>query len=160
SRTAIDGTPVAEYLDGNRLTVLSSIWQPLVTPVAVQAGTRAALPVLWARGTGRVKVTTFDVSDPTTPQVVQTTVLDGGYDASRMVNGKLYLGLQSDLFPGLAASGGPVALARSGSGSGSGSRARAGSGTGTGTGTASQSGPTALANAPIERILPGFTATV
>src|SRR5207248_11230565 len=105
-------------------------------------GAPGPLPPLWIRGSGRVQVTTFDVSDPARPQVAKQTELDGSYADSRMVDGRLYLVLQSDLFSGFW--GGPVALA--------GARA--------GTGKARRSSLAALAHAPIDRILPGFTATV
>jgi hypothetical protein len=146
SRTTIEGVPLAEYLDGNRLTVLSSIWPPLLAPTVGQPRAPVAIPPIWVRGPGQVQVTTFDVTDPTRPQVVQATKLDGSYTDSRMVDGRLYLVLQSDLFSGLW--GSPVALARTKAGAGKGQ------------GKMRRSGPAALARAAIDRILPGFTATV
>ena len=146
SRTTIEGVPLAEYLDGNRLTVLSSIWPPLVAPPVGQSGAPVAIAPIWVRGPGQVKVTTFDVTDPARPQVVQATKLDGSYADSRMVDGRLYLVLESDLLSGLWES--PVALARSKAGAGKGQDKMR------------RSGPAALAHAAIDRILPGFTATV
>jgi hypothetical protein len=148
SRTTIAGVPLAEYLDGNRLTVLSSIWQALPAPMlAAKSAASAPLLPLPFRGSGQVQVTTFDVSDPTRPQVVQSTTFDGSYDDSRMVDGRLYLVLQSDLFSGLWG-GPPVALARTKAGAG---HAR---------GKMRRTGPAGLAQAAIDQILPGFAATV
>jgi hypothetical protein len=144
SRTTIEGSPLAEYLDGSRLTVLSSLWQAPLTPLAGGAGAPVSTPVIWFPGSAKVEVTTFDVSDPTSPKVVKQTELDGSYAGSRMVDGRLYLVLQSDLFGALG--GGPVPAAGAGAVAGKGHR----------------SGPAARARgrgrASIDRILPGFTA--
>lgn len=142
SRTTFDGSPLGEYLDGSRLTVISSLWQPPILTPQSGAGVRSAvaLPGLWFRGVGRVQVTTFDVSDPAQPQVVERTALDGSYSGSRMVDGQLELVLQSDLFSGYW--GVPVPLALSGK-----------------SGTSSAT-PAGLVNAPVDRVLPQFVSTV
>jgi uncharacterized secreted protein with C-terminal beta-propeller domain len=142
SRTTIDGYPISEYLDGNRLTVLSTVWNPGDTSGS-GAGTKLASPSgfasLWFRGTSRVQVTTFDVTDATKPTVVRQTSIDGSYSDSRMVDGKLYLVLQADLFSGFW-QGGPIAIAR------------------TKAGASSLSKPSSLANAPIDKILPSYSS--
>ena len=61
SETSIDCTPIAEYLSGSRLTVISNLQQ------------------------AAVEVTVFDVSDPRAPLIVQQTTLDGSYDSSRAI---------------------------------------------------------------------------
>jgi hypothetical protein len=113
-----------------------------LTPVAGKSGAPAALPVVWFRGSGQLEVTTFDVSDPTSPQVVEQTTLDGNYADSRMIDGKLYLVLQGNLSWHLG--GGPVPLVGAKAGA---SKAR-------------RSGRAALDRTPIDQILPGFTSTV
>ena len=44
-----------------------------------------------------VKLTVFDVTDPTAPQVVQATYLDGNYVESRAVGDDVYVVLQNGL---------------------------------------------------------------
>lgn len=139
SRTALDGSPQGEYLDGSRLTVLSRVWQPDPASPAAGAKSDVAFVRPWIQGVSRVEVTTFDVSDPTHPRILQQTALDGSYSDSRMINGKLEIVLQSDLFYGYWG-GDPVPLAVAGAGS--------------------STTPTSLADAPVDRILPNFNATV
>ncbi|MFO0909736.1 MAG: beta-propeller domain-containing protein [Isosphaeraceae bacterium] len=148
SRTPLNGSPVGEYLDGNRLTVISSVWSDLPMPIEGGAG-GAKLPSLWARGDSRVQVTTFDVTDPAHPVIVALSSYDGFYDDSRMVDGRLELILQSDLFAGLW--GGGVGIGGGGIAVKGGATTRS---------SAAANGFKNLANAPLDQILPGYTATV
>ncbi len=93
SRTTVDGWPIAEYLHGGRLTVLSSVWDP--APL-----NQAGMPLLRHRGGGRVQATVYDVADPAAPRVVSSTAVDGSYTDSRMVDGRLTLVVQNDLLEG------------------------------------------------------------
>ncbi|MFO0907384.1 MAG: beta-propeller domain-containing protein [Isosphaeraceae bacterium] len=139
SRTVLDGSPVGEYLDGALLTVVTSLWQPSTpAPGSARLAAGTQIPGLWARGSSRVKVTTYDVSDASNPTVTRQTTLDGSYADSRFVDGKLDLVLQNDLFAGYWGFN-PAALTGRGAGG---------------------SALTRLANAPLDRILPGFTSEV
>jgi uncharacterized secreted protein with C-terminal beta-propeller domain len=95
SRTKIDGSPLAEYLHEDRLTVLSSVWTP-----ANASGNPAIMPLLGVRHAGQVQVTVYDVADPAAPRLVSSTRIDGAYVDSRMVNGRLALVVQNDLLAG------------------------------------------------------------
>jgi uncharacterized secreted protein with C-terminal beta-propeller domain len=94
SRTKIDGSAIAEYLDGNRLTVISSVWGD------TQPGDGRLLPMLRIRTGGQVQVTVFDVTNTASPTVISKTQVDGWYSDSRMVDGKLALIVQNDLLAG------------------------------------------------------------
>ncbi len=95
SRTKIDGSPLAEYLHEGRLTVLSSVWTPTNAP-----GNPGIMPLLGMRHAGQVQVTVYDIADPTAPQRLSSTRIDGAYVDSRMVAGRLALVLQNDLLAG------------------------------------------------------------
>jgi uncharacterized secreted protein with C-terminal beta-propeller domain len=90
SRTKLEGTFVAEYLDGDRLTVLTQEYAPL--PYLGPLGT---LPVYPPQKT-QVKVTVFDVSDRTSPRAAVTTSVDGYAFDSRDVGGRVYLVVRND----------------------------------------------------------------
>lgn len=120
SRTPLDGWPLAEYLDGDRLTVLTAVY-PTSAPARLAAG---AVPALVARSGGQVQASTYDVSDPTQPKLVLRTAVDGQYRDSRYVDGKLQLVLQSDLLAGYW--GSPMALAAARTGNVASRLARAG----------------------------------
>lgn len=96
SRTAIDGWPVAEYLNNGHLTVISSVWNNADTP----GGPEGIMPLLRIRGSSQVQVTVYDVTDQAAPKVLSQTKLDGNYSDSRMVDGKLALIVQNDLLSG------------------------------------------------------------
>jgi hypothetical protein len=98
------------YLDGDRLAVLSSRWTPTnpSSPSPPAGGDRMGT---WAPGRQETVLTVFDVTDPTAPKVVRETALDGWSVDSRVVDGKLVLVLQNDLF---VAAGPPVWMLRGG----------------------------------------------
>ncbi len=79
SRFTVEGQPIAEYLNGDRLTIISTagggfggwgFWNPLPSSTIV---------------------TVLDVSDRTAPTVVQKTKMDGQYVDSRAVGGFVYV---------------------------------------------------------------------
>ncbi|MFM7130735.1 MAG: beta-propeller domain-containing protein [bacterium] len=109
SRTKIDGWAMAEYLDGNRLTVISSVWNNEGQP-----GDGIIMPMLRIRTGGQqVQVTVFDVTNTASPTVISKTMIDGNYNDSRMVDGKLALIVQNDLLAGYwGGFGGGIAFAR------------------------------------------------
>jgi uncharacterized secreted protein with C-terminal beta-propeller domain len=85
SRMQLDGEGSALYLDGSRVTVLSSMW-----PAFGPDGDRY-------RGDSPVTaVTVYDVSDPTAPRVVQDTYAEGNVQSSRDVGGVVYVVLEND----------------------------------------------------------------
>ena len=76
SETPLTGSPLVEYLNGDRLTVISQGCD--------QDGSI-------------VSVTVFDVSDRTAPTVVQQTTLDGTYNNSRAIGTTVYVALNNNL---------------------------------------------------------------
>lgn len=96
SRTPIEGYPLAEYLQGDRLTVVSGVYG---APVPIDPGIGGATRLIAPGSTyspPRVKVTQFDVSNIAAPRVLQETFLDGSYIDSRATDGKVYVALQND----------------------------------------------------------------
>jgi uncharacterized secreted protein with C-terminal beta-propeller domain len=75
SHSWIEGTPLGLYLFGDRGTVISNVYD-------------------YNEGS-EVKITSFDVSDPANPKVVQETYMDGWYVTSRAIDNKLYVVVQS-----------------------------------------------------------------
>ncbi len=71
ARVRIEGSPLAEYLDGNRLTVISS--------------------------NGQTIVSVFDITDRSSPTLAKQLRLDGDYFESRVINGKLHILVSNDL---------------------------------------------------------------
>jgi uncharacterized delta-60 repeat protein len=92
STTALQGTPVAEYLDGDRLTVIADDWQSSPAsdnlPPTYNPWYESSFHPL-------VHVTVYDVSDPTAPVVVQQTTLDGAYTSSRAIGDTVYVAVSN-----------------------------------------------------------------
>jgi len=104
SRSTIDGTPFALYLRGDRLTVLSTIWEedpetldPSSTPASTMIGD-VARPILFPPPPPKATtlVTVLDVTDRAAPKVVQRTRLEGDYAGSRGLGDFVYLILRRD----------------------------------------------------------------
>lgn len=91
SETVIRGTPRVEYLNGDRLTVISEDYQRDET-----AGVLSK-PSWISGGQPLVQVTVFDVSNRAAPTVVEQTALDGYYDNSRAIGNTVYVALHSFL---------------------------------------------------------------
>jgi uncharacterized secreted protein with C-terminal beta-propeller domain len=89
----LGGQAVAEYLDGNRLTVIDTVYDGIVTPFQQTADGFS----LYFRNSAKVELAVFDVSDPTAPREVQSTVMDGSYINSRAVGDHVYLAVQNYL---------------------------------------------------------------
>ncbi len=98
SVTYLPGDPVAEYLDGNRLTVISqeNPFEIYQFPRSLYTAPALALSPFWA-GNPLVFVTVYDVSNPAAPAIVQQTTLDGAYDSSRAVGATVYVGVNDSL---------------------------------------------------------------
>lgn len=106
SETDLSGTPLVQYLHGDRLTVISQEYRP---GKGGYGGPGRGEPVLMSLRYGGyywsdpvVKVTVFDVSDRSAPTVVKETTLDGSYNNSRAVGDTVYVALNTR-FAGLPA---------------------------------------------------------
>ncbi len=117
SRTEIEGTPIGQYLKGDRLTVISRIdpqwpWWDVVPGVDFEGpildlppgGARPAedlLPFPYPYPpypldlSSTTVVTVFDVANRTAPTVVQKTTLEGSYIESRAVGDFVYVVLSN-----------------------------------------------------------------
>lgn len=100
ARTDIEGSAVAEFLDGNRVTVISSLYD--VGAYAVYNIANFVAPTV---SKPKIKVTVFDVADRTAPKVAAATYMDGNYIDARDIGGTVYVAA-SNSFVGLPA---PVA---------------------------------------------------
>lgn len=109
----IEGSPLAVYVYGDHVTVLSQIYDDQVSPVIVPpliipfdtvglrttglaANASFCMPRWWQPSQPKVKVTEFDVSDRTTPTVTEETTLDGWLTSSRMIGDRVLLVMQND----------------------------------------------------------------
>jgi len=97
SRVSIKGSSIAEYLHGDRLTVVSQTWDyDWVTPAPMPVDRLVASDWLpWPRST-TTWVTVFDVADRGSPSIVQQTKLDGTYVESRRMDNFVFLVLRNN----------------------------------------------------------------
>jgi len=95
SRLNIEGTPIAEFVDGNRVTAISSIYDPTMTPISLGYDLLPYVPQA-----SKIKVTVFDVANRAAPTVETGTFLDGTYVNSRDVGGVVYVAV-NNAFVGL-----------------------------------------------------------
>ncbi len=93
SRTAVEGIAIAEYLHGNRLTVISQEPSYIYQDYSDQDGTFFGpwYPLPQRNDTW---LTVLDVSNRRAPQVVQQTLLDGEYVESRRIDDYVFLVLR------------------------------------------------------------------
>ncbi|MCY2953495.1 MAG: beta-propeller domain-containing protein [Planctomycetota bacterium] len=101
SRTTIDGTTQGIYLSGNKITVLSQIYN-YVQATDQTGGGWAHLAADYyvaspTRTNSQVKLTILNVADPAKPVAVEETKFDGTLSESRMIGGRLYLVLDNDI---------------------------------------------------------------
>ena len=101
SRTTIEGRPVAEYLSGDRVTVISDIYGNNTGAAQPVTQSADAFPVIYSVST-KVKITVLDVSDRTAPQQKQATYLDGSYLDSRAIGNEIYV-VEQNYYSGLPA---------------------------------------------------------
>ncbi|MDB5386142.1 MAG: hypothetical protein JWM11_1788, partial [Planctomycetaceae bacterium] len=109
SRTQLSGWGSEMYLDGDQLTVISTVndwtgWGPIMPLGAATTVSGAAAPaitgdfmmrpIFWHPKT---EVVTYDISDPTKPTVEEDTTIDGSVNASRSIDGRIYLVLNNYL---------------------------------------------------------------
>ncbi len=104
SRTKFDSTPTGIYLDGDRVTVISTTGgfvyymggagRP-VSMIAIDTSQTIIAPP--ESKPPQVQVTVLDVSDRAHPTTVSKTKLDGNLSDSRVIDGRLYLVMQNYL---------------------------------------------------------------
>lgn len=92
SRVAFDGYAIAEYLDGDRLTVISQEYSYGDSYYGGFVGIRIAAP-----SSDATVVSVFDVSDPSAPTLEKQVRLDGSYVDSRAFNGQVHVITTNDL---------------------------------------------------------------
>ena len=87
SRMQLTDTPVAMFLQGSRLTVISSrnTYLPSFGLIA------DSLMLPFSSSTPQTVVSVLDIVDKTAPALVQETIVDGIYQAARAVGDQVYL---------------------------------------------------------------------
>lgn len=91
ARIGFNGTPVAEYLDGDRLTVVSSQYSYSF------GDARMALPIWGGPTSHQTIVSVFDVSDPSAPTLEKEATIDGFYVDSRFIDGQVHVITSNDV---------------------------------------------------------------
>jgi uncharacterized secreted protein with C-terminal beta-propeller domain len=94
SRVEIEGRTIAEFLHGDRLTVISELGGGYYYPYLDAAGALLAdriSPIFFEPQPSFTIVTVIDVSDRAAPTIVQTTSMEGKYVDSRGVGGYVYV---------------------------------------------------------------------
>ncbi len=91
SQTSLSGNVVGQYLDGDRLTVITQTGDGWYGPMVKMA------PGYFWNWNPQTTVTVFDLTDRTAPAVAGQTVFDGAYRDSRAVDGNVYLVLDRNL---------------------------------------------------------------
>lgn len=92
SRTRFEGYAIAEYLDGDRLTVISQEYN-----YGGGGGGIYASSIRFAPTSTTTVVSTFDVSNPAKPSLEKQTRLDGSYVESRAFSGQVHIITSNDL---------------------------------------------------------------
>lgn len=91
----VPGHAFAEFVQGDRLTILSHVHTPLYDPpIGVDPVPRIPLALLSYPVRSQVQVTILDISDPAAPRVAETTRLDGDFVEARALDNSVYLVLQ------------------------------------------------------------------
>jgi uncharacterized secreted protein with C-terminal beta-propeller domain len=88
SRAPVEGTPIGEYLHGDRLTIVSQTWESPPRPTIDRWYYRPLDQKTW--------VTVYDVSDRESPTILEKTELDGRYVESRRIDDSVFLVLRDD----------------------------------------------------------------
>ncbi|MCX7418064.1 MAG: beta-propeller domain-containing protein [Planctomycetia bacterium] len=92
SRTRFEGYAIAEYLDGDRLTVISQEYS-----YGGGGGGIYYASFRFAPTATTTVVSTFDVSNPSKPTLEKQTRLDGHYVDSRAFNGQVHIITSNDI---------------------------------------------------------------
>nr|MCU0875754.1 beta-propeller domain-containing protein [Pirellulaceae bacterium] len=105
SRRTVRGTPIAEFLHGDRLAVISQVreivpfwgWDDAGPQLPADAAAARSDRIGWPQpAPATTWVTVYDVADRQTPKVVQQTELTGGYVESRRIDDQVFLVLRND----------------------------------------------------------------
>jgi uncharacterized secreted protein with C-terminal beta-propeller domain len=97
SRVDIEGRPVAEFLSGDRLTIISEMGgEYLPGPLAGSPLVDGYFPYPYRRTPSTTLVTVIDVTNRSAPAVVQTTSMEGRYVDSRAISGFVYVLVSND----------------------------------------------------------------
>ena len=91
SQSSLSGNVVGEFLAGDRLTVITQSGYGWYGPMVKMA----CGP--WWPTNPQTTVTVYDVTDRTAPAIVTQTMLDGGFQDARAVDGVVYVVLQRGL---------------------------------------------------------------
>src|SRR5262249_41401389 len=93
SRTPVDGDAVSLYLDGDRVTVISNVYdsQVVINPLVK---TPDGFDLVRSNS-GKVRVAVYDVADRAAPHLVRETYADGFYLNSRAVGHFVYIAVQN-----------------------------------------------------------------
>jgi len=91
SQSSLSGNVVGEFLAGDRLTVITQSGYGWYGPMVKMA----CGP--WGPMNPQTTVTVYDVTDRTAPAIVTQTMLDGGFQDARAVDGVVYVVLQRGL---------------------------------------------------------------
>lgn len=91
SQSSLSGNVVGEFLAGDRLTVITQSGYGWYGPMVKMA----CGP--WWPTNPQTTVTVYDVTDRTAPAIVTQTLLDGGFQDARAVDGVVYVVLQRGL---------------------------------------------------------------
>ena len=91
SQTSLSGNVVGQYLDGDKLTVITQTGGGWYGPMVKMA------PGYFWNWNPQTTVTVYDLTDRTAPVVTAQTVFDGAYRDSRAVSGNVYLVLDKNV---------------------------------------------------------------
>ena len=91
SQTSLSGDVVGQYLDGDRLTVITQTGGGWYGPMIKMA------PGAFWNWNPQTTVTVYDLTDRTAPVVASQTLFDGAYRDSRAVDGNVYLVLDRNV---------------------------------------------------------------
>lgn len=94
SQTPLDGTPVAMFLNGSRLTILSQSQLPYYSRSNLTTA-RMAMPY-YRFEPPTVTSTVYDISDPAAPTVVVQSLIDGAFVDSRQIGSDLIVVVRND----------------------------------------------------------------
>jgi len=98
SRVTIEGQLIAEYLHGDRLTVISKTWQSYSPQPWDPMGSQTDMIGYWQPRpmNSNTWVTVLDVSDRQSPTIVEQTKLEGTYVESRRIDDTVFLVMRDD----------------------------------------------------------------
>ncbi len=103
STTTLNGaSPLGMYLDGTKLTVIASVFESDGSTPPQPITDRFLFIGDYHPGKQRTQISTYDISNPAAPVQLASTRLDGWYQSSRMIDGRLYVVVNNgmgDVYP-------------------------------------------------------------